>query len=69
MVDPRLPLRCSPLVKESFVLKSPAVDVHASESFIHQAMEIIMDEAVKKATDVREKVKASDTHIRGVWIL
>ncbi|XP_059195367.1 acidic amino acid decarboxylase GADL1-like [Centropristis striata] len=37
-------------------LQSPMVDVHASEVFISQAMEMIMDEAVKKATNVREKV-------------
>ncbi|XP_037639540.1 acidic amino acid decarboxylase GADL1-like isoform X2 [Sebastes umbrosus] len=38
------------------VLDVPGVDMHAAETFIHQAMELIMDEAVKKAIDVREKV-------------
>lgn len=38
-------------------LNSPALDVLAGENFIQQSMKIIMEDAVKKATDVREKVK------------
>lgn len=57
MVDPKLPVKWSPVVMDNFVVNSPTVDMHAAESFIHQAMEIILNEAVKKATDVREKVK------------
>lgn len=34
-----------------------AEDMEAAESFIQQAMEIILQEAVKKATNVKEKVK------------
>lgn len=36
-----------------------ALDMEAAESFIQQAMEIIFQEAVKKATDVKEKVNQS----------
>ncbi|KAI3361513.1 hypothetical protein L3Q82_013659 [Scortum barcoo] len=36
----------------------PTVDVHAAETFIQSAMEIILDEAVKRGTNVREKVKS-----------
>ncbi|KAK2844058.1 hypothetical protein Q5P01_010717 [Channa striata] len=55
-VDCRLPVKCSPVVTDSFILSNPMFDLQATESFIHQAMEIIMEEAVKKATDVTEKV-------------
>uniref|UniRef100_A0A7N8YID6 Glutamate decarboxylase like 1 n=1 Tax=Mastacembelus armatus TaxID=205130 RepID=A0A7N8YID6_9TELE len=50
VADSRLP------VINNFVLNGPTVDVHAAEEFVHQAMEIIMDEAVRKSTDVKEKV-------------
>ncbi|XP_038568195.1 acidic amino acid decarboxylase GADL1-like [Micropterus salmoides] len=56
MGDPRLPVKCPSVFIDNFVLNGPTVDVHAAESFIHQAMEIILDEAVTKATNVREKV-------------
>ncbi|XP_040901337.1 acidic amino acid decarboxylase GADL1-like [Toxotes jaculatrix] len=56
VADPVPPVKCSPAVIENFVLNASPVDAHAAESFIHQAMELIMDEAVKKATNVREKV-------------
>ncbi|KAF7654183.1 hypothetical protein LDENG_00072970 [Lucifuga dentata] len=49
-------VKCSPVWIEDVVLNGPAVDVREVESFIHQSMVIIMEDAVKKATDVREKV-------------
>ncbi|KAM7382401.1 hypothetical protein PAMP_002130 [Pampus punctatissimus] len=45
-----------PLVIDDVPLNSPTLNVHAAESFIQQSMTIIMEDAVKKATDVREKV-------------
>nr|XP_020462422.1 acidic amino acid decarboxylase GADL1 [Monopterus albus] len=56
VADPRLPGKCYPAVIDNFILNGPTVDVHAVESFVHHAMEMIMDEAVKKASDVQEKV-------------
>lgn len=47
---------CSPVVIDNVRLNGPAVNINATESFIHQAMDIIVEDAVKKATDVREKV-------------
>ena len=44
-------------VIDDVVLNGPTLDVLAAENFIHQSMAIIMEDAVKKATDVREKVK------------
>lgn len=55
----RHPVKCPPRVVDSFVSNGHSEDVDSAESFIKQAMEIIMDEAVKKATDVHEKVKNS----------
>uniref|UniRef100_A0A3Q4M9X0 Glutamate decarboxylase-like protein 1-like n=1 Tax=Neolamprologus brichardi TaxID=32507 RepID=A0A3Q4M9X0_NEOBR len=40
----------------SFDVNGSTADEQISESFIRQAMEIIVDEAVKKATNVQEKV-------------
>ncbi|XP_017291601.1 acidic amino acid decarboxylase GADL1 isoform X1 [Kryptolebias marmoratus] len=37
-------------------LNGPALSVLSVDSFIHQSMGIILEDAVKKATDVREKV-------------
>ncbi|KAM6909727.1 cysteine sulfinic acid decarboxylase [Xenentodon cancila] len=50
------PEKCCPGVSDSFVLNGSAVDMLAGERFLQQAMEIIMDEAIKKATNVKEKV-------------
>ncbi|XP_028280995.1 acidic amino acid decarboxylase GADL1 [Parambassis ranga] len=52
----RHPVKCPPRVVDSFVSNGHSEEVDSAESFIKQAMEIIMDEAVKKATDVHEKV-------------
>uniref|UniRef100_A0A669BLT3 Acidic amino acid decarboxylase GADL1 n=1 Tax=Oreochromis niloticus TaxID=8128 RepID=A0A669BLT3_ORENI len=48
------PEKCSPA--GSFDVNSSTADEQVAESFIRQAMEIIVDEAVKKATNVQEKV-------------
>ncbi|XP_004560128.1 acidic amino acid decarboxylase GADL1 [Maylandia zebra] len=48
------PEKCSPA--GSFDVSSSTADEQIAESFIRQAMEIIVDEAVKKATNVQEKV-------------
>ncbi|XP_071324421.1 acidic amino acid decarboxylase GADL1-like [Trachinotus anak] len=56
VADPRPHVKCSPGIIEDFVLNSSTADVHGTESFVHRAMELIMDDAVKKATNVREKV-------------
>ncbi|XP_035765855.1 acidic amino acid decarboxylase GADL1-like [Neolamprologus brichardi] len=48
------PEKCSPA--GSFDVNGSTADEQISESFIRQAMEIIVDEAVKKATNVQEKV-------------
>lgn len=45
-------------VSDSVYLNGSSEETHATESFIHQAMEII-DEGVKKATNVKEKVVMS----------
>ncbi|XP_042279584.1 acidic amino acid decarboxylase GADL1-like isoform X1 [Thunnus maccoyii] len=49
------PVKC-PVVIDDVPLNGPTLNVHAAEGFINQAMAIIMEDAVKKATDVREKV-------------
>lgn len=48
------PEKCSPA--GSFDVNGSTADEQIAESFIRQAMEIIVDEAVKKATNVQEKV-------------
>lgn len=55
--DPGHPEKCSPVVIDDVSLNGPTLNVLAAENFIHQSMAIIMEDAVKKATDVREKVK------------
>ncbi|XP_047453689.1 acidic amino acid decarboxylase GADL1-like [Mugil cephalus] len=46
--------KCCPA--ETPVINGSTVDVCAAESFIEKAMELILDEAVKKGTNVQEKV-------------
>uniref|UniRef100_A0A8C7X667 Glutamate decarboxylase like 1 n=1 Tax=Oryzias sinensis TaxID=183150 RepID=A0A8C7X667_9TELE len=48
--------KCCPAVRDGPALREPAVEMSAAERFIHEALEVIIDEAVKKATDVQEKV-------------
>ncbi|XP_072251094.1 LOW QUALITY PROTEIN: acidic amino acid decarboxylase GADL1-like [Leuresthes tenuis] len=55
VIESRHPEKYSPAVSESSGLNGSAVNIHA-ENFIYQAMEIIIDEAVKKGTNVKEKV-------------
>nr|XP_015796086.2 acidic amino acid decarboxylase GADL1 isoform X1 [Nothobranchius furzeri] len=50
------PVRCSSLLKDDVLLDAPAQDTSSMEDFIHQSMALVLEEAVKKATDVREKV-------------
>ncbi|XP_004560156.1 acidic amino acid decarboxylase GADL1 [Maylandia zebra] len=54
--DPGHPVKCSPVIIDNIPLNGPTVNVLASENFIHQSMSIIVENAIKKATDVREKV-------------
>lgn len=44
------------LVVDGVTLNGPTLDMQAAEAFLAEAMPIIMEEAVRKATDVREKV-------------
>ncbi|XP_076009942.1 acidic amino acid decarboxylase GADL1-like [Genypterus blacodes] len=55
MAESDVPGECSPVWTDD-ALNDSAVDVHAAESFIHQSMTLIMEDAVKNASDVREKV-------------
>uniref|UniRef100_A0A3Q4GP28 Glutamate decarboxylase like 1 n=1 Tax=Neolamprologus brichardi TaxID=32507 RepID=A0A3Q4GP28_NEOBR len=43
-------------ITDNILLNGPTLNVLASENFIHQSMSIIVENAIKKATDVREKV-------------
>ncbi|KAI3361508.1 hypothetical protein L3Q82_013658 [Scortum barcoo] len=54
--DPGHPVKCSPVVMDDVPLNDPTLNVLAAEDFINQSMAIIMEDAVKKATDIREKV-------------
>lgn len=49
--------KCSSIIVDDVPLNGPALSVLSSDSFIQQSMEIILEDAVKKATDVREKVR------------
>lgn len=51
VVDCKPAVKLATVVTEDFGVKRPTL-----ENFFHQAMEIILNEAVKKANDVREKV-------------
>ncbi|XP_038568198.1 acidic amino acid decarboxylase GADL1-like isoform X2 [Micropterus salmoides] len=54
--DPGHPEKCSPAVTDDVALNNSTLNVLAAENFIQQSLAIIMENAVKKATDVREKV-------------
>ncbi|XP_051812384.1 acidic amino acid decarboxylase GADL1-like isoform X1 [Acanthochromis polyacanthus] len=56
VADPGLSEKCSPVVIDDVPLNGPTLDGLAAEEFIHQSMAIIIEDAVKKATDVKEKV-------------
>ncbi|XP_071768120.1 acidic amino acid decarboxylase GADL1 [Centroberyx gerrardi] len=56
VVDLEPPVKSSPVLIDGISLNGPALDLRAAESFIQQSMAIIMEDAVRKATDVREKV-------------
>ncbi|TKS81606.1 Acidic amino acid decarboxylase GADL1 [Collichthys lucidus] len=45
-----------PAVIDSVLLNGPTLNILTAENFINQSMAIIMEDAVKRATDVREKV-------------
>ncbi|XP_037533250.1 acidic amino acid decarboxylase GADL1-like [Nematolebias whitei] len=47
---------CSSIIVDDVPLNGPALSALSWDSFIQQSMEIILEDAVKKATDVREKV-------------
>ncbi|CAN9514030.1 unnamed protein product [Ophioblennius macclurei] len=54
--EPGGPLKCSPVVVDDVPLSGPTLNISDSEDFLQQSMAIILEEAVKKATDVKEKV-------------
>ncbi|XP_076594367.1 acidic amino acid decarboxylase GADL1-like isoform X2 [Chaetodon auriga] len=54
--DPGHSVKCCPDTIDAESLNSPGLNVLEAEDFIHQSMGIIMEDAVKKATDIREKV-------------
>ncbi|XP_070821962.1 acidic amino acid decarboxylase GADL1-like isoform X2 [Chaetodon trifascialis] len=54
--DPGHSVKCCLDTIDADSLNSPGLNVLAAEDFIHQSMGIIMEDAVKKATDVKEKV-------------
>ncbi|XP_051812386.1 acidic amino acid decarboxylase GADL1-like isoform X1 [Acanthochromis polyacanthus] len=56
VADPGLSEKCSPVVIDDVPLNGPTLDGLAAEEFIHQSMAIIIEDIVKKATDVKEKV-------------
>ncbi|XP_045071102.1 acidic amino acid decarboxylase GADL1-like [Coregonus clupeaformis] len=45
-----------PVLVDGVTLNGPTLDIREAESFLRDAMPIIMEEAVWKATDVKEKV-------------
>uniref|UniRef100_A0A6Q2Z694 Glutamate decarboxylase like 1 n=1 Tax=Esox lucius TaxID=8010 RepID=A0A6Q2Z694_ESOLU len=45
-----------PVLVDGVTLNGPTLDIREAESFLRDAMPIIMEEAVRKATDVKEKV-------------
>ncbi|XP_045552186.1 acidic amino acid decarboxylase GADL1 isoform X1 [Salmo salar] len=45
-----------PVLVDGVTLNGPTLDIREAESFLREAMPIIMEEAVWKATDVKEKV-------------
>ncbi|GAA6217521.1 acidic amino acid decarboxylase GADL1 isoform X1 [Lates japonicus] len=54
--DPEHPQKCPPVVTDIVTLNCPSLNVLAAESFIEQSIAFIMEDVVKKATDVTEKV-------------
>lgn len=50
---------CSPIVIDNVPLNGPTLNILDAEDFIQQSLAVILEDAVKKATDVREKVKMS----------
>ncbi|XP_040901007.1 acidic amino acid decarboxylase GADL1-like isoform X2 [Toxotes jaculatrix] len=47
---------CSSILTDSVPLNGPSLNVFVEESFIQESIAIILEDAVKKAIDVREKV-------------
>nr|XP_046254789.1 acidic amino acid decarboxylase GADL1-like [Scatophagus argus] len=54
--DPGYPVKCRPEVMNGVSLNCPTLNVCAAENFVHQSMAIILEDAVKKAADISEKV-------------
>ncbi|KAM7382400.1 hypothetical protein PAMP_002129 [Pampus punctatissimus] len=46
----------SPVFINKFTINGLTLDIHTAENFVHQAMDIILEDAVKKVTNVGEKV-------------
>ncbi|KAL0963340.1 hypothetical protein UPYG_G00304980 [Umbra pygmaea] len=51
-----LQVKRAPVVVDGVTLNGPTLDIQEAEGFLRDAMFIIMEEAVRKATDVKEKV-------------
>ncbi|KAM4633031.1 acidic amino acid decarboxylase GADL1-like [Polymixia lowei] len=56
VADPGHQTKTPAVMIDGVALNDPAVDLHATDSFLPQALAIIMEDAVRRATDVREKV-------------
>lgn len=53
------------VMAESNGLERPGVDKAAGEEFLKEALQILLDEAVRKGTDVTEKVGDSRCEVAG----
>ncbi|XP_061570852.1 acidic amino acid decarboxylase GADL1-like [Cololabis saira] len=53
---PGRPEKCCPVVIDDVPLNGPSLNIPDAEEFIQRSLAVIMEDAVKKATDVREKV-------------
>ncbi|KAM7420139.1 hypothetical protein PAMA_014718 [Pampus argenteus] len=54
--EPRHQPEASPLFINNCTINGLTLDIHTADNFVHQAMDIILEDAVKKVTNVREKV-------------
>ncbi|KAJ8385670.1 hypothetical protein AAFF_G00183830 [Aldrovandia affinis] len=50
------PLKNSAVLVDGVYLNGPTLDLKAAETFVQEALTLILEEAVRKGTDVREKV-------------
>lgn len=55
------PSKKVPVLVDGVVLNGPQTDVKAGEKFVEEVCQLVMEEVVLKATDVKEKVKRKHT--------